>query len=85
MSFYLEAVSNIYLRSKVSDMGLLLLQDGARHEDREVAVLDSQILDSLVQPVSNVLPDRERPGTQNVAATHIVVLDQFSFGDHLNT
>lgn len=65
-------------------MGLLLLQDCARHKDREVAVLDSQLLDSFVQPVTDVLPDRERPGTQNVAATHVIVLDHLSFSDYLN-
>lgn len=48
-----------YLRSKVFNVGLLLLQGGLRDEHGEVAVLHTKFLNLPVEEFFNGLPDGE--------------------------
>ena len=64
-------------------MLLLFLQRGLRHEDGEVAVLKADLFYGVVKPLADALPDAERPGPEDVASGHVVVLDHLRLGDHL--
>lgn len=71
------------LRSKISNVGLFFLEHTARYEDGEVAVLDANFLDLSIQPGLDCLPNCKGPGSEDVAAAYVVVLDHLSLGDHL--
>ena len=64
-------------------MRLLLLQSGLRYEHRKVTVLKAELLNLGIKPLLNRFPDPEGPRTEDVTATHVVVLDHLSFCDHL--
>lgn len=64
-------------------MGLFLLEHTARHKDGEVTILHSNLLDLSIKPGLNGLPNSVGPGTEDVAAADIVILDHLSLGDHL--
>lgn len=72
-----------YLRSKVFNVGLLLLQGGLGDEHGEVAVLHTKFLNLPVEEFFNGLPDGERPGPQHIAATDVIVLNHFCFSNDL--
>lgn len=67
--------SNLW--GKVGHVRLLRLQGALGHEHGEVAVLHAQLLDLGVEEVLDGLPDGKGPGTEDVAATHIVVFNHF--------
>ena len=64
-------------------MGLLLFQGTLGYKDGEVAVFYAHFLDLLVKEILDLLPDGEWPGTQDVAATNVVVLNQLWLCDYL--
>lgn len=64
-------------------MRLLLLQRGSRDEDGKVAVLHPDLLDLRIEPILDRLPDSVRRGPKDVAAGHIVILDELALGDDL--
>lgn len=74
---------SFYLRSKVFNVGLFLLQGGLRDEHGEVAVLHTQFPNLSVKEVFNGLPDGVRPGPQHIAAANIIVLNHLCFSDDL--
>lgn len=65
----------MYLWSKVCNVGLFLLQGSLRDEHGEVAVLHTQFLNFSVKEFFNGLPDGEGPWPQDIAATHVIVLN----------
>lgn len=70
-------------RSKVGDVSLLSLQGLIGDKDRKIGIADSQLLDLLVKEGLDKLPDRISPGTENVTARDVVVLNEFSFQNNL--
>jgi len=66
-------------------MFFLGLQRISRDEHRKVAVLKAELLDLGIKPVGDALPDAERPRTQHVTSTDIIVLDHFGLCYDLRT
>ena len=64
-------------------MVFLLLQGGVRHEDGEITILNSELLDLGIEEVSNGLPDSEGPGAEDIAAGDVVVLHHLGLGEDL--
>jgi len=54
---------------------LFALQCGFGDEYREVAVVDANVLDLLVEEFFDLLPNEVGPGAKDVAAGDVVVLD----------
>mmetsp|Transcript_77439 Transcript_77439/g.185623 ORF Transcript_77439/g.185623 Transcript_77439/m.185623 type:complete len:295 (-) Transcript_77439:581-1465(-) len=71
------------LRGKVVQVVAFLLHVALRDEHWEVAVLYPQELDLAVKPPLDLLPEFVRPGPQDEAAFHWVLLDKLTFPDHL--
>ena len=71
------------LGGEVGDVVLLLLQGSVGHEDGEITILDSELLDLGVEEVPDGLPDSEGPGTEDVAAGDVVVLHHLGLGEDL--
>ncbi len=63
------------LGREVGDVVLFALQCGFGDEYREVAVVDANVLDLLVEEFFDLLPDEVGPGAKDVAAGDVVVLD----------
>ena len=66
-------------------MVLLAFERATRNEYGKVAVLHAQLSDLGVEKVLDLLPNEVRPRTQDVAARHVVVLDELTFGYHLSS
>lgn len=84
-SYTLENIAKAdYLGREVGDVRLFAFESRLGDEHGEVAVFDAQLLDLPVEERLNGLPDRVGPGAQYVATRHVVVLDHFTFRNHLN-
>mmetsp|Transcript_4792 Transcript_4792/g.11378 ORF Transcript_4792/g.11378 Transcript_4792/m.11378 type:complete len:265 (+) Transcript_4792:962-1756(+) len=62
------------LRGKTLDVILFTGKVSLGDEEGEVAVLHAKQLNARIEVFRNALPDVEGPGTENVAARHIVLL-----------
>lgn len=54
-----------------------------RHKHGEIAVFNTKFLDLGIKKVLDGFPNGIRPGTKNIAATYIIVFNQFWFCDDL--
>lgn len=72
-----------HFRGKACDVVLLGLQGVLAHEEGEIRVLDTELLDLVVEPALDLLPDRIRPGAQNVATRNVTVINHLAESDGL--
>mmetsp|Transcript_35794 Transcript_35794/g.61579 ORF Transcript_35794/g.61579 Transcript_35794/m.61579 type:complete len:370 (-) Transcript_35794:37-1146(-) len=73
-----------HLRSKSLNVVLLGHQGALTHEEREISVLHTELLDLGVKVLLNGLPNEVRPGAQHVAAGDVTVVNHFTHGDGLS-
>lgn len=64
-------------------MLLLLVELCRADEHREVGIFNVLGADEVVKVALNLLPDEIGPGTKDVAAGHLIVLDELGFRDYL--
>mmetsp|Transcript_19844 Transcript_19844/g.45749 ORF Transcript_19844/g.45749 Transcript_19844/m.45749 type:complete len:235 (+) Transcript_19844:1440-2144(+) len=72
-----------HLRREALHVLLLCLQLALRDEHGEVAVLHAERLDLAVEEIADRVPDRVRPGPEDVAARDVVELDHLRLDDDL--
>mmetsp|Transcript_36659 Transcript_36659/g.77819 ORF Transcript_36659/g.77819 Transcript_36659/m.77819 type:complete len:307 (+) Transcript_36659:821-1741(+) len=71
------------LRGKSLYVVLFRLQSPLGDEQRKIRVLYAQLLDLTVKPLLDLLPNEESPGSEDVAAGHLIVLDHLRTDNHL--
>lgn len=71
-------------RSKVFDVLLLGGQSLLGHQEREVRVLHSELLDASVEVLLNLFPNGISVGSQDVASRDVVVVEHFGLQDGLS-